>query len=80
MKKCKAFEECCKGCYVYTKYTNCYLEPSIKERKCPCITCLVKGICNRPCHLFYVYNKFYKLNKYKWHKEDLSNLKGLLNN
>lgn len=32
----------CKGCFAYN---HCYLQEAYPDNKCPCKTCLVKGVC-----------------------------------
>ena len=49
----------CKGCKIKEEGT-CDLSSSLKERKCPCQICLVKGICMNYCKEFNQYaNDYY---------------------
>jgi len=51
MKTMNEIYEECKGCGVINK---CGLKPKYKtiKEECPCINCLVKGICRESCKSF----------------------------
>ncbi len=40
----------CKGCL--SMYTGCSYIKGAKEFKCPCITCLIKVVCEEGCEKF----------------------------
>lgn len=44
----------CKGCHTY-HYKECSITPINKDRKCPCIQCLVKPMCVQGCAEFVNY-------------------------
>jgi hypothetical protein len=51
----------CKGCNGFNEHTNACMELMLVEKdgqECPCIKCLIKGICGVSCEDFV---KFYKL-------------------
>ena len=53
-------EKMCKGCLSYnSNHEPCcsiHRIPDFPEdRMCPCSTCLVKGICNKPCLDYTIY-------------------------
>lgn len=55
----------CKGCIsynVYETYLQCVLPSSYEGNDCPCLTCLVKGVCKefKKCNLFIAYIEYYK--------------------
>ena len=55
-------ENDCKGCSSISILTSCKggVLPHIKSGDCPCLNCLVKGMCNQICEDFKRYkNKFY---------------------
>lgn len=61
---CKGCQMCkeCKGCvsYIPQEKRSCSagLYPHVSEiEHCPCLTCLVKGMCNRVCGNFIEYAK-----------------------
>jgi hypothetical protein len=41
----------CKGCLTYAQIegVRCSLNPVYAERRCPCIDCLIKGVCMETC-------------------------------
>ena len=41
----------CKGCYSYGRNDCVYIAYRVEERTvgCPCMICLIKGVCNRAC-------------------------------
>jgi len=50
------YKECegCEGCGIYTTDHECMLKPYYIDKQgnkivCPCSTCLIKMICNKPC-------------------------------
>lgn len=52
-------DELCKGCATYEKkrepFHDLYLECpgyTVKDKYCPCKSCLVKGMCLSPCDVF----------------------------
>ena len=50
----------CSGCHVYEskkedEFASCNHVPHIKDYECPCISCLVKGMCNKVCEDFISY-------------------------
>lgn len=51
----------CEGCRVYgknVKKCTIFCIPHIsKTQHCPCLNCLIKGICNRICDDFKAYEK-----------------------
>ena len=48
-------EAYCKGCYSYFVPVYCRIMPKHGEEICPCVECLIKGICQIRCHEFKVY-------------------------
>jgi hypothetical protein len=45
----------CKGCKTYNlNHNKCYYQIYNKSVKCPCSTCLIKGICDTPCEEFHI--------------------------
>ena len=61
MNNYKTRKSKCSGCISYemTKthedYAPCSNIPFIKDYECPCISCLIKGMCNAVCEPFLVY-------------------------
>jgi len=61
----------CNGCKSYKGYKGkCFLVPYYfneqgNKLECPCSTCLVKGICEKPCDEFnlYIDNTYNKRNE-----------------
>ena len=55
----------CKGCISYGIFdgeeNHCDLKPYFKNKQCPCLTCIVKGICSdisvQQCKAVAEYNK-----------------------
>lgn len=56
----KDFYEVCRGCYsagdfpdkrgyIYFRKCEIYYPVQSPTKRCPCLTCIVKGICNEPC-------------------------------
>ena len=55
-------ESDCKGCHSYPlndqKVCECGITPYISETEsCPCLNCIVKGICDETCYEFRRYAK-----------------------
>ena len=53
----------CKGCLAYDEDGPVYCSsvPEFNENKCPCVTCLIKGMCVETvltCGLYADYDKF----------------------
>lgn len=44
----------CEGCRSFNKNHSCeaWIQDTTNEDKCPCSTCLVKGICKEACEDF----------------------------
>lgn len=53
----------CKGCATYEDNV-CLMDPSIIrngiKKMCPCITCLIKGMCKNECREYWEYEGFIK--------------------
>ena len=53
----------CFGCNTY-EYNICLIKPTIIRRgvkkMCPCITCLIKGMCTQECKEYLEYEDFIK--------------------
>ena len=52
----------CEGCYSnYSEDSdeirNCSLRPEFNNKPCPCIKCLVKGVCEDACEIFLYFEK-----------------------
>lgn len=63
----------CKGCYsyeLYLKYTEevadfpeCSTKPIVGGKVCPCVSCLVKMVCENACNKFVLHTKAGKGNE-----------------
>ena len=53
------YEECkgCKGCLGDVKPQ--YIDKHGVTKKCPCLICLIKGMCEKTCEEFYEFNFCY---------------------
>ena len=57
----------CKGCFSYGKEDDfaaaCDLPPTHGDVECPCLTCLIKGVCRyfSDCKKIIEYNKLIRL-------------------
>lgn len=47
----------CKGCRIYKKCNLSEISNVSGRMRCPCLTCLVKGICNEVCKEYSEYSK-----------------------
>lgn len=48
---------------------QCEIKPTFKKHKCPCITCLVKGICVNTCEGWELYYKIIMYHIYTTEKQ-----------
>jgi len=60
--------ELCKGCKSYLNiYTNrsrldspirrCLADPIKNDKQCPCIECLIKGMCSKGCEAYNIHSR-----------------------
>ena len=53
----------CRGCTAYIEY-HCTLPPIRQEIECPCLNCIVKGVCINDCEEIFKYaNKTETINQ-----------------
>lgn len=59
----------CKGCLVTNNYGECGIKDNLKNI-CPCIECLVKMVCEKPCEEWskvrYSTNYYHFDGQWKW--------------
>jgi len=56
-------KEHCKGCLLHDEYDLCVVIPTFDNEECPCLTCLIKMICQKMCLPFQLYRG--KCGKYR---------------
>ena len=47
----------CKGCHTYMHQNGCSFMYYNKDGECPCVTCIIKPMCNKPCPNFKEFRK-----------------------
>ena len=48
----------CHGCYVHLEFEQCTVEPlNHHGKECPCLTCLVKSMCQKSCDKWTLYKR-----------------------
>jgi len=59
----------CKGCVAYDNLESksCKIYISGKSKECPCITCIVKVMCNKACEPYYHLRRIVNKQLYKHH-------------
>lgn len=63
----------CKGCLVFLNDGRCStgIKPHMLDiEDCPCLTCLIKGICRHACTALINYRKAYILSRRKLKREN----------
>lgn len=65
----------CKGCHTYESNTDnegfpiCNNVPFVYNHYCPCISCIIKGVCNSTCDNFISYLDWVECNHPKMLKQ-----------
>ena len=58
--------ENCKGCRTFMNtYVKCSPMLANKSSECPCITCLIKGVCNMACEEYEIFSSGFGYGVYK---------------
>lgn len=50
-------DKLCEGCrtYYHATYPTCLWKPVHGKHTCPCVTCILKPVCNMTCDLYGIY-------------------------